>query len=63
MTEKTCEQCGEIIPKGRVDALPETKLCMKCANAGPPAGRRIEEGFGSSRYWDERSFEDSNRWD
>jgi DnaK suppressor protein len=38
-----CDQCGETISPGRMRALPEGVLCMKCASKAPrarPQGRR-----------------------
>src|SRR3954451_25226597 len=32
----TCDNCGNAIPKGRLDAAPESILCVRCAGA---AGR------------------------
>jgi len=26
-----CEKCGERIPKGRLDVLPDTKVCVRCS--------------------------------
>jgi hypothetical protein len=28
---RPCERCGEIIPPERVEAIPETRLCVKCS--------------------------------
>ena len=28
---RPCERCGEMIPAERVEALPETRLCIKCS--------------------------------
>lgn len=28
-----CEECGNPIPKARLKAVPETKLCVKCQSA------------------------------
>ena len=30
---KTCERCGKEIPPERIEALPETKLCIGCSEA------------------------------
>ncbi|MFA5766403.1 MAG: TraR/DksA C4-type zinc finger protein [Candidatus Paceibacterota bacterium] len=31
MAIKHCEDCGEIIPAERLEALPNTQYCVKCA--------------------------------
>lgn len=28
---KKCERCGKKIPKERLEAIPETRLCVKCS--------------------------------
>ena len=28
---KNCELCGKKIPKQRLEALPDTRLCVKCS--------------------------------
>ena len=35
MAEKTrpCERCGVLIPAERIEALPETRVCVKCSEA------------------------------
>lgn len=30
---RPCEICGELIPEGRLEAVPETRLCVKHARA------------------------------
>lgn len=42
-TYGSCDQCGEAISPGRMRALPEGVLCLKCASKAPrprPQGRR-----------------------
>lgn len=29
--KRKCEECGKAIPKARLDALPDTTLCLVCA--------------------------------
>jgi DnaK suppressor protein len=36
-TYGTCDSCGEPIPEGRLKAMPESVLCLACAQ---PAARR-----------------------
>ena len=31
----TCEYCGRIIPKNRLDILPYTRLCVQCSDTAP----------------------------
>jgi hypothetical protein len=35
--ERVCEKCGQVIPEGRLRAIPEVKECLKCTSL-------IEEG-------------------
>jgi hypothetical protein len=28
---RQCERCDAVIPQGRLEALPETKVCVKCS--------------------------------
>jgi hypothetical protein len=30
MAERLCERCGNEIPAERLEAVPETRLCVKC---------------------------------
>ncbi len=40
-----CEQCGESIPKARLDALPYARCCVRCASASSE-GRRVNINVG-----------------
>jgi len=31
-----CEECGQTIPEGRLQALPGTKYCLKCSDKHTP---------------------------
>ena len=31
----TCEICGAVIPRERLEILPETRHCVKCSQAKP----------------------------
>jgi hypothetical protein len=31
--ERECERCGNLIPPRRLDALPNTRLCIECSEA------------------------------
>jgi RNA polymerase-binding transcription factor DksA len=49
--EKLCVTCGEPIPAKRLEALPETKTCIKCAavprkTRGDLAGRHFVQHTG-----------------
>jgi RNA polymerase-binding transcription factor DksA len=35
-----CEECGKEIPAARLEALPNTTVCVKCSNVS-----KINEGF------------------
>lgn len=35
MERRTCERCGQVIPKGRIDALPATRTCVNCSRVKP----------------------------
>ena len=35
--EKLCRMCGQAIAAARLEALPETELCVACARKNPPA--------------------------
>jgi len=45
-----CIRCGKRIPKGRLKAVPETELCVKCSEAvgGDYEITVVEENLGSS---------------
>ena len=36
-----CELCGAVIPKARLDALPDTTTCVKCSQTQPYTGDDI----------------------
>lgn len=41
-TERNCEFCGEKIPQARLQALPATTACVRCADKHPqPLDPRI----------------------
>ena len=33
MSERHCERCRQIIPPARIEAMPETRLCVACSQA------------------------------
>lgn len=35
ITEKNCVDCGGVIPPERLEAIPETIQCIKCASRKP----------------------------
>lgn len=42
-----CEECGKDIPKGRLEALPDTRTCVGCSQEVPrevdPDGPPLED--------------------
>ena len=44
---RRCEICGKLIPKERVEALPETKRCIECARS-----RGTDVGMDPDTYKD-----------
>ncbi len=30
---KNCERCGQVIPEERLEAMPETRICVGCSEA------------------------------
>lgn len=45
----SCESCGRIIPDKRIEAMPNTKLCVECADSDRSGqkNRRVTDTFGS----------------
>lgn len=37
----TCERCERAIPSVRLEALPHTRYCVKCAGAAPASRARV----------------------
>jgi hypothetical protein len=50
MKMKNCKRCDKKIPKGRLEVLPDTELCVKCSQeiGGDYEIEIIEENLGSS---------------
>ena len=48
-SEKQCERCDNFIPQARLEAVPQTSLCVTCANNDPSgeANRRVNEPLGT----------------
>lgn len=44
---RKCEQCGKTIPKARLEAVPHTKFCVKCADT---AGEDIPREYPIDSY-------------
>ena len=55
-----CEICDDIIPQGRVNAIPETRYCVTHAQSGPEGkkNRTVEEPWGTRADFKK----DSKRW-
>ena len=49
----SCEDCGRIIPDKRIEAMPNTKLCVGCASNDPSGqkARTEKETWGSRDDW------------
>ena len=49
----SCEGCGRIIPDKRIEAMPNTKLCVGCASNDPSGqkARTERETWGSRDDW------------
>ena len=39
---RTCSKCGQKIPAGRLEALPETQTCLRCSDAAPKTAADVE---------------------
>ncbi len=52
MAEQTrpCARCGAVIPPGRLEALPETRLCLQCSEeiGGDFEVRIVQENLGKA---------------
>ncbi len=44
MENRTCSICGEVIPKGRLEALPDTPHCRLCSTVVAYYGVDIVDG-------------------
>jgi len=43
---KLCVKCGNGIPAGRLEALPNTTTCVACSSVTAKAGRMVTYGVG-----------------
>ena len=43
---KLCVKCGNDIPAGRLEALPNTTTCVACSSVTAKAGRMVTYGVG-----------------
>ena len=46
MIEVRCRSCGVVIHPMRLEALPNTKVCVKCSQVSKKAGRLVAYGAG-----------------
>ena len=46
MIEVRCRSCGVVIHPMRLEALPGTKVCVKCSQEGKKVGRIVSYGTG-----------------
>ena len=66
--DKLCAMCDAVIPKGRLKALPETKVCVDCSATGRKKAITIVGGEGEDTYndiviVDEKSYEEYTKDD
>ena len=54
MAPRVCSICGKLIPKARLQALPQTNRCVECAREKGTdiVGRRAEIGMDVETYKD-----------
>ncbi len=52
--ERKCEFCNSVIPKERLDILPQTKRCVTCAEkkGSDVVSRKADIGMDSDTYKD-----------
>jgi RNA polymerase-binding transcription factor DksA len=52
--KRNCELCGKVIPKERLEALPETKRCVECSRekGSDFVAKRTEIGMDAETYKD-----------
>jgi predicted metal-binding protein len=48
--KKQCIVCDELIPEGRLKALPTTKVCINCSHTGKKRGLPVQFGKGDHTY-------------
>ena len=54
-----CEVCGAVIPKERLEFLPDTKTCVKCSQTSYYSQDEVlGAGLGSAAELDPMSVED-----
>jgi hypothetical protein len=57
-----CIKCGEIIPEGRLKALPGTKTCVNCSGARMKGAVTLMKGEGD-HTWIETIHLDADEFD
>lgn len=52
--ERKCEICNQVIPRERIEALPDTRRCVECArkNGSDLVARRVDIGMDIETYKD-----------
>lgn len=51
---RRCDICGKLVPTERLEALPDTKRCVACADkiGSDVTGRRLVVGMDADTYKD-----------
>ena len=57
-----CIKCGEIVPEGRLKALPGTKTCVNCSGARMKGAVTLMKGEGD-HTWIETIHLDADEFD
>lgn len=47
-----CVKCGEVIPEGRLKALPQTKVCVACSGTRMKRAVTVTKGEGDHTWND-----------
>jgi hypothetical protein len=57
---RTCEECGGEIPRKRLDAVPDAKLCVGCQGGADvpikPGDRRVMNALVQRAEYDQEMF-------
>jgi hypothetical protein len=61
MERRLCMECGRPIPAGRLEALPDTVLCVRCVVVKPISGASVMDGADNSDLLDSVHGADMDR--
>lgn len=50
--ERNCVKCGELIPAGRIKALPNARTCVSCSSTGMKRAVTVTSTSGEDVYTD-----------